>query len=44
MKAIDGINQRFGRNQIHFAIQGDEADTSEQQAGFMRPHKVEDEK
>lgn len=44
MKAIDGINQRFGRNQIHFAIQGDEADTSEQPAGFMRPHKVEDEK
>ncbi len=44
MKAIDGINQRFGRNQIHFAVQGDEADTSEQPAGFMRPHKVEDEK
>ena len=42
MRAIDGINQRFGRNQIHFAIQGTEADTSEQPAGFMRPHKIEE--
>jgi len=41
MQAIDGINRRFGRNQIHFAIQGSEADTSEQPAGFMRPKIVE---
>ena len=40
MQAIDGINQRFGRNQIHFAVQGTEADTSEQPAGFMRPHEI----
>lgn len=40
MQTIDEINRRFGRNQVHFAIQGDEADTSEQPAGFMRAHKV----
>jgi len=40
MKAIDGINKRFGKNQIHFAVQGTEADTSDQPAGFMRPHNV----
>lgn len=40
MQAIDGINKRFGRNQIHFAIQGLEADTQDQPAGFMRPHKI----
>lgn len=40
MQAIDGINKRFGTNQIHFAIQGSEADTSDQPAGFMRPHKI----
>ena len=42
MQAIDGINKRFGSNQIHFAIQGTEADQSEQPAGFMRPHKIEE--
>lgn len=41
MQAIDGINKRFGRNQIHFAVQGEEADLSEQPAGFMRARKVE---
>lgn len=41
MQAIDGINQRFGRNQIHFAVQGCEADESEAPAGFMRPKEVE---
>ena len=40
MQAIDGINKRFGSNQIHFAIQGLEADTEDQPAGFMRPHKI----
>lgn len=40
MQAIDGINSRFGRNQIHFAVQGSEADDSEQPAGFMRPHEI----
>ena len=42
MQAIDGINKRFGKNQIHFAIQGTEADQSEQPAGFMRPHKIDE--
>ncbi len=42
MQAIDGINKRYGYNQIHFAIQGTEADQSEQPAGFMRPHKIEE--
>ena len=42
MQAIDGINKRFGRNQIHFAIQGTDADTEDQPAGFMRPHKIEE--
>ena len=41
MKAIDDINQRFGRNQIHFAVQDESHD--EQPAGFMRPHKVDEE-
>ena len=40
MKAIDDINQRFGRNQIHFAVQDESHD--EQPAGFMRPHKVDE--
>jgi Nucleotidyltransferase/DNA polymerase involved in DNA repair len=40
MQAIDGINERFGRNQIHFAVQGTEADIDDQPAGFMRPHEV----
>lgn len=41
MQAIDGINNRFGSNQIHFAIQGQDAQ-DEQMAGFMRPHKIDD--
>ena len=41
MQTIDGINRKFGKNQIHFAIQGSEADTSEQPAGFMRSKKVD---
>ena len=41
MQAIDGINHRFGKNHIHFAIQGSEADFSDQPAGFMRPKIVE---
>lgn len=40
MKAIDHINQRFGSNQIHFAVQGTEADLEDHPAGFMRPHEV----
>ena len=48
MQAIDGINQRFGRNQIHFAIQGTNTETdhltdtltNDPPAGFLRPHKV----
>ncbi|MBO4250801.1 MAG: DUF4113 domain-containing protein [Paludibacteraceae bacterium] len=40
MQTIDGINKRFGRNQIHFAVQGTTADKSEQPAGFMRPKIV----
>lgn len=39
MNAIDGINRKFGPNQIHFAIQGQNAQ-DEQMAGFMRPHKI----
>lgn len=42
MEAIDGINRRFGKNQIHFAVQGEEADQSDAPAGFMRPHRIED--
>ena len=41
MKAIDSINERFGKNQIHFAVQGTENDTEDEPAGFMRPHNVE---
>ena len=41
MQAIDGINRRFGKNQIHFAIQGEEADQGDHPAGFMRPHSVD---
>ena len=39
MQAIDDINRRFGRNQIHFAVQGTEQ-IDDQPAGFMRPHEV----
>ena len=41
MKAIDTINERFGKNQIHFAVQGTESDTQDDPAGFLRPHNVE---
>ena len=41
MRAIDTINGRFGKNQIHFAIQGLENDTEDVPAGFMRPHNIE---
>ena len=41
MQAMDGINRRFGRNQIHFAVQGTEAEIDDQPAGFMRPKKVD---
>lgn len=41
MQAIDNINERFGKNQIHFAVQGGESDTEDEPAGFMRAKKVE---
>ena len=41
MQAIDSINERFGKNQIHFAVQGVETDTQDDPAGFMRAKKVE---
>ena len=41
MQAIDSINERFGKNQIHFAVQGGENDTEDEPAGFMRAKKVE---
>ena len=34
MRAIDTINERFGRNQIHFAVQGVENDTQDEPAGY----------
>ena len=41
MQAIDCINERFGKNQIHFAVQGIDSDTQDDPAGFMRAKKVE---
>ena len=41
MQAIDSINERFGKNQIHFAVQGIDTDTQDDPAGFMRAKKVE---
>jgi hypothetical protein len=41
MRAIDTINERFGKNQIHFAVQGSEQETEDDPAGFMRPHNIE---
>lgn len=41
MQAIDSINERFGKNQIHFAVQGVETDTQDDPAGFMRAKKIE---
>lgn len=41
MHAIDSINERFSKNQIHFAVQGGESDTEDDPAGFMRAKNVE---
>ena len=41
MRAIDTINERFGKNQIHFAVQGTENETEDDPAGFMRPHTID---
>ena len=41
MQAIDAINERYGKNQIHFAVQGNENDVEDDPAGFMRPHNVD---
>ena len=41
MQAIDSINERFGKNQIHFAVQGIDTDTQDDPAGFMRAKIVE---
>lgn len=40
MQTIDSINERFGKNQIHFAVQGTDNETEDDPAGFMRPHNV----
>lgn len=41
MRTIDAINERFGKNQIHFAVQGIDDDTEDDPAGFMRPHAID---
>ena len=41
MRAIDTINERFGKNQIHFAVQGTENEIEDAPAGFMRPHTID---
>ena len=41
MQAIDSINERYGKNQIHFAVQGADSDTQDEPAGFMRAKKVD---
>ena len=41
MRAIDGINSKYGTNRVHFAVQGHDAQ-DEQPAGFMRPRRIED--
>ena len=41
MKTIDDINSRYGRNQVHFAIQGTNNETDDEPAGFMRPHVID---
>jgi len=38
---VGGDYDIFGTNQIHYAIQGHDAQ-DEQMAGFMRPHRIED--
>ena len=48
MQTIDNINKRFGKNQIHFAVQGLETsseeatppDKQDEPAGFMRAKRV----
>ena len=39
MKAVDAVNSKFGKNQLHFAVQGQDA-SEDQPAGFMRSHKA----
>mgnify|MGYP002622079867 CR=1 FL=1 len=39
MQVFDHINTKHGSNKLHFSSQGDSA--TEQLAGFMRPHKIE---
>ncbi|MBR1877429.1 MAG: DUF4113 domain-containing protein [Paludibacteraceae bacterium] len=39
MQAFDRINTKYGNNRLHFSGQGDAV--SEQMAGFMRPHKID---
>lgn len=40
MQVFDRINAKHGSNKLHFSGQGEASD--EQMAGFMRPHKIED--
>jgi len=40
MQAMDAINNRFGSNQLHFAVQGTEDTPADDPAGFMRPHTI----
>ena len=40
MQAIDRLNERFGKNQVHFVGQGSKDETEDDPAGFMRPHEV----
>lgn len=42
MQAMDAINNRYGSNQVHFAVQGTDNEPDDEPAGFMRPHAVED--
>ena len=41
MRAIDGINSKYGSNRVRFAVQGRDTQ-DEQPAGFMRPRRIED--
>ncbi len=40
MQAMDTINNRFGSNQLHFAVQGTNENPADDPAGFMRPHTI----
>ncbi len=40
MQVFDRINAKHGSNKLHFSGQGEAS--GEQMAGFMRPHKIED--